>query len=221
MACQCKCCCGCCCDGETGDQTLESQCTSPQEFQGKGTICDVCCDLGEIREDITEESECPGTWVVNGRCLENPCGCETDEDCGEDGCCCDNACKNEPCDDSEESQRGFQAFDGSSAYYQKLGIYDFDCCYLGNFRPDDGYYVVEKQMDDCNRPTGQCVVVESVRWYAANGYAVGTVIACPSPTYQTPGVFNTATKLSLIVNASCCNGDGSAIYAELTEQLLP
>jgi hypothetical protein len=76
MACSCKCCCGCCCDGETGEQKLERQCTSPKEFQGKGTICDVCCDLGEIREDITEESECPGTWVVNGRCLDEPCDSE-------------------------------------------------------------------------------------------------------------------------------------------------
>jgi len=73
MTCSCKCCCGCCCDGETGSQSLEPPCTSPKVFHGKGTICDVCCDLGEIREDITEEGECPGTWVVNGRCLENPC----------------------------------------------------------------------------------------------------------------------------------------------------
>ena len=73
MTCSCKCCCGCCCDGETGSQTLESPCESPKVFHGKGTICDVCCDLGEIREDITTEEDCPGTWVTNGRCLENPC----------------------------------------------------------------------------------------------------------------------------------------------------
>jgi hypothetical protein len=106
MACSCKCCCGCCCDGETGEQKLERQCTSPKEFQGKGTICDVCCDLGEIREDITEESECPGTWVVNGRCLDNPCDseCVSDSDCSRcpggyfpiggnpaNGCCQDGA----------------------------------------------------------------------------------------------------------------------------------
>jgi hypothetical protein len=82
MACSCKCCCGCCCDGETGEQKLERQCTSPKEFQGKGTSCDVCCDLGEIREDITEESECPGTWVVNGRCQDAPCDpCQPCDDC--------------------------------------------------------------------------------------------------------------------------------------------
>jgi hypothetical protein len=100
MACSCKCCCGCCCDGETGEQKLERQCTSPKEFQGKGTICDVCCDLGEIREDITEEGECPGTWVVNGRCLDNPCAseCETDGDCNEGQYCCDGVCQDEPCD---------------------------------------------------------------------------------------------------------------------------
>ena len=82
MTCACKCCCGCCCDGETGSQTLETPCTSPKVFHGKGTICDVCCDLGEIRDDIDSEEDCPGTWVTNGRCLETPCGeCETDEDC--------------------------------------------------------------------------------------------------------------------------------------------
>ncbi len=78
MACSCKCCCGCCCDGETGEQKLESQCTAPKEFQGKGTICDVCCDLGEIREDIDSEEDCPGTWVVNGRCQDDPCCTETE-----------------------------------------------------------------------------------------------------------------------------------------------
>ena len=82
MTCSCKCCCGCCCDGEAGSQSLEPACEAPKVFHGKGTICDVCCDLGEIREDITTEEDCPGTWVTNGRCLENPCvECEADEDC--------------------------------------------------------------------------------------------------------------------------------------------
>jgi hypothetical protein len=80
MTCACKCCCGCCCDGETGSQTLETPCTAPKVFHGKGTICDVCCDLGEIRDDIDSEEDCPGTWVTNGRCLETPCG---------GGCDCD------------------------------------------------------------------------------------------------------------------------------------
>jgi hypothetical protein len=100
MACSCKCCCGCCCDGETGEQKLERQCTSPKEFQGKGTSCDVCCDLGEIREDIDSEEDCPGTWVVNGRCVDNPCAsdseCETNGDCPEGQYCCDGLCEEGP-----------------------------------------------------------------------------------------------------------------------------
>ena len=78
MTCNCKCCCGCCCDGSTGSQTLEPSCEAPKVFHGKGTICDVCCDLGEIREDIDSEEDCPGTWVVNGRCTgctPPPCCC--------------------------------------------------------------------------------------------------------------------------------------------------
>ena len=73
MTCACKCCCGCCCDGATGSQSLEAPCTSPKVFHGKGTICDVCCDLGEIREDIDSEEDCPGTWVTNGRCKASVC----------------------------------------------------------------------------------------------------------------------------------------------------
>jgi hypothetical protein len=110
---------------------------------------------------------------------------------------------------------GFRAFDGSDKYYRRLGIYDLDCCYLGAFRPDDGYYIVERDCNCCDR----CIVVESVRWYAANGYAVGSVIACPSPAYVTPGVFNSATKISLAIDRVCCNEDGSRIYAELTEEI--
>ena len=114
------------------------------------------------------------------------------------------------------SSGGFRAFDGSSKYFRRLGLYDLDCCSLpGDFRPDDGYFVVERSCDCCD----QCIVVESARWYAANGYAVGSVITCPSPAYAPPGVFNSATKISTIVNDFCCNGDGSRIYAELTEEI--
>jgi hypothetical protein len=98
MTCNCKCCCGCCCDGSTGSQTLESPCTAPKVFHGKGTICDVCCDLGEIRDDIDSEEDCPGTWVTNGRCLETPCEtpcsgpCDEENPCPE-GCeCVDGEC---------------------------------------------------------------------------------------------------------------------------------
>lgn len=92
MPCNCKCCCGCCCDGETGAQSLEPQCEPPKVFHGKGTQCDVCCDLGEIREDIDSEESCPGEWVVNGRCQENPCGCEDGSDCPEGQTCCGGSC---------------------------------------------------------------------------------------------------------------------------------
>jgi hypothetical protein len=98
MTCACKCCCGCCCDGETGSQTLETPCTSPKVFHGKGTICDVCCDLGEILEDIDSEEDCPGTWVTNGRCLETPCeppcsgSCDEENPCPEGCACVDGEC---------------------------------------------------------------------------------------------------------------------------------
>lgn len=96
MPCNCKCCCGCCCDGSTGSQTLYNQCEDPKVFHGKGTLCDVCCDLGEIREDITAEEDCPGTWVVNGRCQENPCGCsgscDEENPCPEGCYCLDGQC---------------------------------------------------------------------------------------------------------------------------------
>ena len=122
------------------------------------------------------------------------------------------------------SNGGFRAFDGSSRYFKRLGIYDLDCCFLGSFRPDDGYYIVERDCDCCDR----CIVVESVRWYAANGYAVGTVISCPDPysvrTSRPNPPVNTATKKSLSYEFPgrdwCCNdGDGGRIYAELTEEI--
>jgi hypothetical protein len=86
---------------------------------------------------------------------------------------------------------------------------------------DDGYYIIEKRQATCGCcPSGGCVVVESVRWFAANGYAVGTVLICPNtPAYSAPGVFNSATKRSILVNDACCNADGSKIYAELTEEI--
>jgi hypothetical protein len=118
MACNCKCCCGCCCDGETGEQKLGAQCTSPKVFHGKGKLCDVCCDLGEIREDITEEDECPGTWVVNGRCLVNPC---------EDGPCvpCQNCSLvfQDPIPSPySEFRQGYQGF-GRNYYLFQAGTY--------------------------------------------------------------------------------------------------
>ena len=109
----------------------------------------------------------------------------------------------------------FQAFDGSNNFYKRLGIYDLDCCYLGNpvtvSNPDDGYFILEKVCGCCNK----CVVVESARWYAANGYAVGTIRTCPSVNPVNSPI-NSATKVSLVKNSDCCNLDGSKIYAELS-----
>jgi len=114
----------------------------------------------------------------------------------------------------------FRAFDGSDAFYKRLGVYDLDCCYLRGNPPgrppaNDGYYIVERVCHCCDK----CVVVESVRWYALNGWAVGAIVSCPDFPYVAPGIFNTPTKKSIVVNEGCCNGDGSKIYMELTEPL--
>ena len=110
----------------------------------------------------------------------------------------------------------FQAFDGSDNFYKRVGFYDLDCCYLGHPKnlsnPDDGYFIYEKVCGCCNK----CVVVESARFYAVHGYAVGTIINCPELT-SVDSPINSATKISLVVNGFCCNADGSKIYAELSD----
>jgi len=110
-----------------------------------------------------------------------------------------------------------------------MGIYDLDCCYLwqlgggsadGIPHEPDGYYIVQRQ-------GSQCVVVESNNWYAANGYGVGAVLACPDPysvttTRPDPPV-DSDTKKSLAYEfpgGGCCNdSDGGAIYAELSIEM--
>jgi hypothetical protein len=111
----------------------------------------------------------------------------------------------------------FQAFDGSNRYFRKLGIYDLDCCYMGSYRPDDGYYILSRRSD------GQYVVSESVRWYAANGYAVGTIVPYPPQINQVgdnghPN--NSASWRSWSWDNSCCNGTGDKNYFELTDEVL-
>lgn len=156
-------------------------------------------------------------------CCKACCGCR---DCstGQMGKCCCGGSSGSCCQSGERccsgvcKQDGFPAFDGSNRRFKRLGIYDLDCCYLmpglpprgGNsapvFPPDDGYYIVEKQCD-------VCVVVESARWYAAYGYAVGTTVTCPSV-----GSSTSPTWKSLAPGGDCCN-DGTKIYAELTMEM--
>lgn len=73
MACTCLCCCGCCCDGLTGTQQRPVNCASPKVHKGNGTVCGVCCVDGEPDPEVETEEECPGVWIVHGKCLENPC----------------------------------------------------------------------------------------------------------------------------------------------------
>jgi hypothetical protein len=116
---------------------------------------------------------------------------------------------------------GFRAFDGSNKYYKRLALYDLDCCFQPNGRrvnpgisdPDDGYYVVERVGCIC---CARCVVVDSVRWYAANGFAVGSVIPCPSPQR---GVVRTATRVLIEFNSICCNSNATSVYWELSEEI--
>jgi hypothetical protein len=112
----------------------------------------------------------------------------------------------------------FLAFDGSGRAFRRLGIFDVDCCYLfPQFSPDDGYYIIEKLPGGCG-----CIVVESARWYGRPSmYPVGKQIPCPSIPAGVSSPINTATKQSLLKDASCCNADGSKIYAELFEEINP
>lgn len=122
---------------------------------------------------------------------------------------------------------GFKAFDGSERYFRRLGVYDLDCCLImgrGSYSPDDGYYVVEKDESNCKNcnctcSCTLCKVVDSARFYADNGYSVGTIRACPTISPIT-NPRNSATWVSLIKNEFCCNADGDKIYAELFDEIV-
>jgi hypothetical protein len=108
----------------------------------------------------------------------------------------------------------FQAFDGSNRYFRKLGVYDLDCCYQGQtYNPDDGYYILSKRAD------GQCVVFDSVRWYADNGYAKGKIVPCITIPSSTGHANDSATWRSMGVGGNCCNVDGLKNYYELTDEV--
>lgn len=161
--------------------------------------------------------------------------------------------------EDDKSARGFQAFDGSNRYFKRMGLYDLDCCFgeypplnllrgrrdnPGPSDPDDGYYIIEKEIDCCC-PTGDCVIVERVRWYATY-IPVGAVVPCPPfrtvpiPATRSDGTqwvppgapltwifapilvsqLNTATFGVIIINPRCCNADGSRVYVQLTDEIL-
>lgn len=120
---------------------------------------------------------------------------------------------------------GFRAFDGSDRYFKRLGLYDADCCYLGDrntiSNPDDGYFIVER-LKDCGCCPTRCVVVESARWYAANGYHVGATVDCPLFA-GADNPRNSATWRAVYAAGgprdACCNYNGDKIYMELTEEI--
>jgi len=122
--------------------------------------------------------------------------------------------------------RGFQAFDGSDKYYKRLTLYDFDACNFG-YRPDDGYYSLEKQ--DADKPSlcgcclsSKCVVIESVRLYERIIGPPGAIVDCFNPAgWPTHGTHpkDSATWWSYGISTRCGNPDGELIYLELTEEL--
>jgi len=108
----------------------------------------------------------------------------------------------------------FQAFDGSNRYFRKLGVYDLDCCYqYPSYSPDDGYYILTKRAD------GQCVVFDSVRWYAVNGYEKGKIIPCITIPESIGHPNDSATWRSMGYGNNCCNTDGTKNYYELTDEI--
>ncbi len=108
----------------------------------------------------------------------------------------------------------FQAFDGSNRYFRKLGFYDLDCCYqYPSYSPDDGYYILTKRAD------GQCVVFDSVRWYAANGYEKGKIVPCIAIPESIGHPNDSATWRSMGYSGGCCNGDGTKNYYELSDEV--
>ena len=167
--------------------------------------------------------------------------------------------------DPSKSVIGFQAFDGSNRYFKRLGLYDLDCCFLeypptnifqggrknnpGISNANDGYYIIEKEIDCCC-PTGRCRVVESVRWYGAV-WPVGTIVPCPrtnreisaprgyvAPPNPLPAeyIFNPAETNFVSIqpnplntptfgaatrgDGNCCNADGSKVYLQLSNEIL-
>ena len=146
---------------------------------------------------------------------------------GEKGsaCCCCGPC------------RGFPALDGSRRFYKYATIYDYDCCYFGDCRAENGTDgMIKVQSTGC----GLGVVVLATGNYQNTRrgdvcidcrgiYQAGTlIIASNSLTSQyltcgnyfdsSPGVVN-PTKVTLVKNGSCCNSLGDKLYLELTEEV--
>lgn len=160
------------------------------------------------------------------------------------------------------STYGFQAFDGSNRYFKRLAFNDLDCCFgdypplglpyarkdnPGPSNPNDGYFILEKEIDNSGNPTGRCVVVETSNWYSTF-VPLGTVLpTCPAfrsillpsfagaphtPQWVPPGTpiewrprsiipspLNTATFGVIVINPDCCNADGSKVSIELIDEI--
>lgn len=136
-----------------------------------------------------------------------------------------------PCD-VPSANCGFRALDGSNRWFRRLALYDFDCCFLPDGRktnpgisdPNDGYYILEKLQGPCTCCfSGECVVVESARYYAQESmFPVGRIITCPNLSARclsTP--WRSATKCSDNISLGCCNPTGELVYWELTDEISP
>ena len=168
----------------------------------------------------------------------------------------------DPDSPSFKASIGFRAFDGSNRYFRRLKFNDFDCCFgdypplglpyarkapPGPSDPNDGYFILEKEIDCCC-PTGKCIIVETSNWYSTF-VPLGTVLpTCPgfrsillpsfagaprTPQWVPPGTpiewrprsiipspLNTATFGVIVINPDCCNADGSKVSIQLLDEIL-
>lgn len=132
---------------------------------------------------------------------------------------------------------GFAAFDGSHRFFRYATAYDYDCCYFGVCRDDQGFdgkikfestgcgfgLVVESTGNYLNSfPRGQCLdckgryPLDSI--HQTNVLMRNSLLRCQNYFATKPGVVN-PTKATAIINFACCNGDGDKIYWELTEEI--
>jgi len=145
---------------------------------------------------------------------------------GSSDCCCG------PC-------RGFPAFDGSGAFYKYLTYYDVDCCTFGPCRASD---FTDGRVKFKSNGCWYGEVVESTGNYGNSSTADGCIDCCSiypvGSIWDMANFFRNAVRylrngnyfapspgqaskrfLTFIKDAACCNGDGSRIYAELTEEI--
>ena len=143
---------------------------------------------------------------------------------GSSRCCCGDC-------------RGFAAFDGSHRFFKYATAHDQDCCQFGpcvDANGKDG--IIKFASTGC----GYGIVVESTGNYLKslrNGvcidckslYPIDSIhntmtlmrniyLRCQNFYATAPGVIN-PTKATALIDRNCCNGNGSAIYWELTEEI--